>query len=77
MNEQAKEFLKQINREIKKYETYIESAKKELLKSMENKNVISDFGLSRIAETVTKYQYAMESLINQKDNFLAIFDITE
>jgi hypothetical protein len=77
MTEQQKEFLKQLNREIHKHEQYIESAKKELLNSLGNNHTVTEFGLSRDAETITKYSCILKVLQEQKYNFLAIFEIVE
>ena len=76
MTKQQKEFLNQINREIKKYE-YLQLAKKELLTAIENPGIIMLLGLGRDAESVTKYSNVLNVLLEQKENFLAIFDIEE
>lgn len=78
MQEQINEFLKQLNREIKRTEERIEEWKKELTKGI-NKElyIIEEFGLARDAETITKLTTRRKALYEQLLTFKHIFNITD
>ena len=74
MNEQATEFLKQLEKEIKRIEERIEEWKKELIKSANaDINMIEEFGTAKTAETLTKLTSRRKALIEQKYIFEQIF----
>jgi hypothetical protein len=76
MNEQKTEYLKQIEHEIKRLEERIAERKEELKKDIDKDHYfISDWGLSKKAEEITKFTAQLETLYHQLHVFKSIFEI--
>lgn len=75
MEGRIKEFINQLNTEIKKTEKYLNEAKENLKESINQDYNIVKFGLAKEAEEVTKLAVKLQTLQEQKQRFEFIFEI--